>query len=161
MAAAAALLIAGAAFAEQGKAQNPLALEIKAAREVRIVKNGTTLTALEPADEMRSGDIIVYTLNYKNRGKEPLKGVKLTDPLPEGVSFIPGSMFGDKAAVTFSIDGGKTYHSHPVKYKATMPDGSVKEREATPDMFTHIRWVLKDTLKPGASGQVGFKARVK
>lgn len=154
------VLISGPALSEE-KAPPPLVIEITAAKEIHTVKNGKPIVTTEPAGETVSGDVIIYTLTYKNQGREPLKGVKLVDPLPPDVVFVPGSVAGDKAAVTFSIDEGASFHAYPVKYKAALADGSSEERKATPDMITHIRWTLDSAVKPGASGAVSFKAKVK
>jgi hypothetical protein len=48
-----------------------------------------------------------------------------------------------------------------VKYTIKRPDGTIEEKVAPAEMYTHIKWIIKKRLEPGASGQLSFKVKVK
>jgi hypothetical protein len=85
------------------------------------------------------------------------------DPIPTGVAYIKGSATdGDKkvSEISFSIDRGKTYStSEKLTYKMTDSKGNVIEKQATPEMYTNIKWVI-GVLSPNDKVSVLFKAKV-
>jgi hypothetical protein len=40
------------------------------------------------------------------------------------------------------------------------PNGSTDKRTASPEDYTHIRWVI-DKIDAGARGEVGFQVKIK
>ena len=84
----------------------------------------------------------------------------IADPIPEGTVYFPGSASTDPVMPRFSIDGGKGYSFEPVRYTETNSSGDEVEKTATPDMYTHIQWILKDPIPAGGSGVLEFKVRV-
>ncbi len=131
-------------------------IDITAEKIVMVEKDGKKVEKRVPAEVAVSGDVILYTLNFENKGGEAAKDVKLIDPIPDGTSYINGSAFGLGSEVTFSIDQGKTYK------KAILLTYEVdgKKRIASPEKYSHIRWLLK-SLDAGKSGTAGFRTQVK
>jgi uncharacterized repeat protein (TIGR01451 family) len=131
-------------------------ITITAEKVVMVEKDGKKVEKLVPAEVAVSGDVILYTLSFENKGDETAKDVKLIDPVPGNTSYINGSAFGPATEVTFSIDQGETYK------KAILLTYEVdgEKRIASPEKYSHIRWLLK-SLGAGKSGIVGFRARVK
>ena len=92
--------------------------------------------------------------------RHPATGTTIVDPIPEGTEYLPGSASSEAAAPEFSIDGGKSYGPEPIRYTAKDTSGAQVEKTAPPDMYTHIRWILKDPVPAGGNGVLEFKVRV-
>lgn len=150
------LLLPAAAFAK------PLvSVSITAEKEMTVVKNGQKSTKKVAATRIDPGDIIFYTMNYINSGDEAATGAVLDDPIPQGTVYLPGSAFGAGAEITFSIDGGKSFKKPSLlTYEVKSPNGSMEKRTASPEEYTHIRWVI-DKIGAGAKGSVGFQVKIK
>ena len=58
--------------------------------------------------------------------------------------------------VDYSVDGGKTYGT--LDKLGISTQGSDAPRPATAADVTHLRWTLKNSMAPGASGFVRFRA---
>jgi uncharacterized repeat protein (TIGR01451 family) len=129
------------------------------ARKVVVGERGEELFL--PADEARPQDVIEYRLTYANSGGAAVHNVSVVDPVPAGVRYLektaqaPGS-----AEVQFSIDGGKTFHAWPVRFKKVAADGREAWADATPEMITHIRWTLSGGLEPEGEITFSYRARV-
>jgi uncharacterized repeat protein (TIGR01451 family) len=148
----AALFFASTAEAKQKHVE----LEAKAELEVEVVnEDGEKTIQRVPAVKVMPGEIVVYTITAKNVGAEPATNVVITDPVPEHMDYT-GSVTGDGASITFSIDGGKTYD---VANALTVPVGG-GEKPAPPEDYTHIRWTFNDALEPGSTHSVEFRARL-
>lgn len=155
------LLIILAALATPALAKPVLTVDLKAEAEIVEVVDGKNVTKTVQVDEIASGQIIIYTLTVSNSGDQPATDVKVDDPIPKGTTYVVGSLFGDEADVTFSIDGGETYKKPTVlSYRTKDVDGNVEEHLASPDQYTNIKWVI-ETVPNGGSRSVGFKALVK
>ena len=139
-----------------------LQLEIMAELQVEVTKDdGTTAMRLVPMGEtVESGDIIVYTIAYVNAGPVEAKDAANVDPVPKGTVFIGGTATGDGTEITFSVDGGTTYHTPPLVTRRVQPDGTRKSVPVPPGQYTHVRWLITEPVLPGQTGQVGFKVRV-
>jgi uncharacterized repeat protein (TIGR01451 family) len=138
-----------------------VSVSITAEKEVTSVKNGQKTTKKVAATKIDAGDVVFYTVNYVNSGNEAATGAVLDDPIPQGTVYIPGSAFGSGAEVTFSIDGGKTFKKPSLlNYEIKNPNGTMEKRTASPEEYTHIRWVISK-IDAGARGTVGFQVRIK
>ena len=148
----AALLFAPTADAKQRYVE----LDAKAELEVEVVdEDGEKTVKRVPAVKVMPGEIVVYTITARNVGDEPATRVVITDPVPEHMDYT-GSVTGEGASITFSIDGGKTYD---VANALTIPVGG-GEKPAPPEDYTHIRWTFNDALEPGSARSVEFRARL-
>ena len=135
-------------------------IAITQAKEVADTKNGARETRLVPTTEAATGDVLQYTLAYKNSGDEAARDAVIDDPIPKGTSYVASSAAGEGAEISFSVDGGKTF-APPVKltYEFRLPSGQVEKRSATPSDYTHVRWTVR-SIAPGATGKVTFRVRV-
>ncbi|HEX6853146.1 MAG TPA: hypothetical protein VF139_17255 [Candidatus Polarisedimenticolaceae bacterium] len=88
------------------------------------------------------GETVAYTLTYTGGGSAAAYSVTVTDPVPAGTAYVPGSATGPGASVTFSRDGGASYGAS----------------DAPP--VTHVRFTLAAPLAPGATGSVSFRVTV-
>jgi uncharacterized repeat protein (TIGR01451 family) len=120
-------------------------------------KQGKQVRKAVPAGKVTPGDELVYTIYFKNVGKEPVGDIVIKDPVPEHTVYKDGTAFGAGTDITFSVDGGKTYAT-PSKLMVSDKSG---KRRAKASEYTNIRWVFKPKLAPGKQGVVHFRAILK
>jgi len=137
-------------------------LDLKTIAEKEIVRIAGGKESVEriPAKDSQSGDVIVYTVNYKNNGQTDAKDAFITDPIPPGTCYIDGSASTEGVLLAFSLDSGNTYQRPPVMIKKKGADGKDSEVPAPPASFTHIRWTFPKALVSGQSGELTFKVKV-
>ena len=145
-----------------GAVAKPLvSVSITAEKEVTVVKSGQKTIKKIAATRIEPDDVIFYTMNYINSGDEAATSAVLDDPIPQGTVYLPGSAFGAGAEITFSIDGGKSFKKPSLLiYEVKNPNGSIDKRTASPEEYTHIRWIIS-RIGAGAKGAVGFQVRIK
>ncbi len=140
-------------------AGNP-AVEIAITAEVEVTiktEDGREEVKRVPAAKVPPGEAVIFTLHAKNNGEKPANDVIVTDPIPEHMDYVDGSVSEGGARVTFSVDGGKSFAAKE-KLKVRGEDGALRAALATD--FTHIRWQLETPLAPGEAREVSFRARV-
>jgi len=120
-----------------------------------INASGQTETKRVLAEKVVPGDEVIYTIYYENKAQEPADNVVLTSPVPEYMSYSNGSAAGTSSRIIFSIDNGRSFAAWNNLY-VTETDG--QRRQAGPQDYTHIRWVLKAPVSSGNSGSVSFRA---
>lgn len=113
---------------------------------------------LTEVSQVKPGQTIEYALQYSNVSDADLAEVSIVGPVPQGTSYLAGTAMNMGASVPqFSIDDGVTYKPEPLTFKVKMADGSEVEKVATPDMYTHVRWMLEKLI---AKQQLTLKYRV-
>lgn len=141
-------------------AQPKVEISIKAEKEVTVTAKGKQVKRKIAAKGVQPGEEIIYTLNYSNSGTEGAKDVVISDPIPEGTAYLPGSA-SEAGEVSFSIDKGKNFRKPTLlTYEVKGNDGKVLKKVATPDDYTDIRWTIP-SIPAGGKGSVSFKVRVK
>lgn len=123
--------------------------------EVLVDESGNRTTRLVPVSKVVPGDEVIYTITFTNIGDEAAQNVSVTNPVPAHMRYVDGSAFGAGTDITFSVDGGNSYGSAD-ELVVVGSDGS--QRPATAEDYTHIRWVMRNEAKPGASGFTRFRA---
>ncbi|MDH4038710.1 MAG: hypothetical protein OEY32_14620 [Candidatus Krumholzibacteria bacterium] len=148
------LFVAGVAIGS-----GPLTGSIEAWRV--LVADETGEESFVPAGEASPRDLIEYRLTYANSGESAVRTVSIVDPIPSGTEYVvrtatqPGG-----AAVTFSVDNGKTFHAWPVRIRV-MVDGREVWKDAPAGMVTHVRWTLNDELEPAEQVTMAYRAVVR
>lgn len=134
-------------------------LVTKAEKEVEVVEQGVTVKKLIQPQKMLPGDEVLYTLSYLNKTARPADNVVITNPVPMHTRYKGSSAAGEGADIVYSVDGGKSFAA-PDRLTVTVKDKTGKEivRPATAEDYTHIRWRLKQSVAPGKSGSVQFRA---
>ena len=153
-------ILLGAPSAHAVETAGDTAIEIKITDEIEVkVKTADGKEELRrvPAEKVAPGMSVIYTLSAKNTSAAPVADVVMTDPIPEQMEYVDGSVSAENARVTFSVDGGKTFAAKEA-LKVRGEDGAM--RAAVPADFTHIRWQLEKPLGPGEVRAVSFRARV-
>lgn len=134
-----------------------LELTMVAEKEV-TVRDDTGETRVERVrpDLVVPGEEVIYTISYANPLAEPADNVVITNPLPEHMTYSAGTAEGVDTEILFSVDGSR--FDRPGALTVRVEDGT--ERPATVEDYTHIRWLLKASVLPGATGQVSYRARL-
>ncbi len=152
------LLGAALGMAQPALAAGDVSLSLTAKKEITLVaKDGKKTRKLVEPKATTPGDVIVYLLEYRNKGGKAKEHVVITDPIPQATAYIAGSATGAGAEILFSVDGKHFAPEGKVRIKGA--DG--KQRPADPADYRYIRWKLKKPLAPGKSGTASFKVRVK
>jgi len=150
-------------FASHALIANAQTVEVvsKAEREVEVVEKGVKVKKVAPVEKIVPGDEVLYTSTYTNKTGKPATDLAITNPVPKHTGYKDGSAAGDGAVITFSVDDGKTYAA-PAQLTVTIKDKSGKDiqRPAVAQDYTHIRWVIKQSIAPGQSGSVRFLALI-
>ncbi|PKJ52261.1 isopeptide-forming domain-containing fimbrial protein, partial [Bacillus sp. SN10] len=81
----------------------PPAVESK--KEFKILKKGTGTKV----DQVQAGDTLVYTVQARNTKAAPsiLKGLSITDTIPAGLEYVPGTLMVDKQSMSDAADTDK------------------------------------------------------
>lgn len=141
-------------------AQPKVDISVKAEKEVSVTAKGKQVKKRVAAKGIQPGEELIYTLSYQNAGTETAKDVVISDPIPAGTAYIPGSA-SEVGEVTFSIDKGKTYNKPTLlTYELKGGDGKGQKRVAAPDDYTDVRWTIP-SIPAGGKGSVSFKVKVK
>jgi uncharacterized repeat protein (TIGR01451 family) len=128
----------------------------------RVVKTAAGGEDFLPADKAEPRDIIEYRLTYMNEGKDPVQNIHITDPIPSGTAYLEQSATKPAgSSVLFSIDGGKTFSAWPIYITRRHKDGTETKIQATPEMVTHIRWVLSETFQPDSKVTLSYRTQIK
>jgi len=134
-------------------------LRMLAEQEIEVINaEGVKEVKRIEAARVVPGDEVIYTIHYMNVGKESADSVVITNPVPSHMMYKDGSASGEGTAITFSVDGGKTYAS-PENLKVLDSEG--KERRAKASDYTHARWTFMESLLPETGGYVSFRAILK
>ncbi len=160
---AAALLAAVATAAPAADPVRPvLSLSVEVRKEA-IVKDagGKETTEWREASDVRPGDVLRYTIAYRNGGRTEARAARIVDPVPKETAYIPGSAEGKDAAIAFSLDGKSFLEPAQLRQKVRRADGTEEERQAPPETYTHVQWTLLKAVPPGGGGTVSFKVRVR
>lgn len=121
----------------------PLTTEIIVEKfEVETGPDGSERRRFVHARRLDAGDEVHYTIRVRNPGTEPVLDIVVTKRLPFGLGYIPGSAVGPACEVELSTDGGATFA--PASRKAAS--------------FSHVRWILRRPLAPGATALLRFRA---
>lgn len=124
----------------------------------QVNDKGETVLVREAAVLLQPGDIAIYTNLFTNTGQDVAEDVVIKNPIPENTEYLGGSATETGYNVTFSVDHGANFST---LQELTIPNGKGGMRPAEPLEYTDIRWAMQTSLKPGATGIVEFRVRVK
>ncbi len=102
---------------------------------------------LQAAERVVPGDVMIYTVEVRNTGRQALESAIVVQPIPQHTMYLPDSAVGPGVDVDYSVDGGRTF--------------DVAQNLKPPSEYTHIRWRFHNRLKPGSTAYVRFRAQVK
>lgn len=162
----AAISIAAAPAAAQRA--NVTGSQPRAAAPSALVISVANLSAKADADRgaprkdttAHAGDVLHYTLTFRNVVERPIKGVKVENPIPAGLRFVEASAKASRtdARAEFSADGGKTFSAQPLE--TVMVDGKQVQRPVPASRYTHVRWMIDGFVQPKATVVAEYDARL-
>jgi uncharacterized repeat protein (TIGR01451 family) len=147
----AALAQSSARADEQSDVGTELVAEV---RENISTTPGREVYRFVPAWLLEQGQVVYYTLRITNQSTVPLRNVAVVQAVPANTTYLADSAAGPGAAVSFSVDGGKTFA--PAGSLMIEVEGS--KQLAQTSQYTHIRWQLRNPLAPGATALARFRA---
>jgi uncharacterized repeat protein (TIGR01451 family) len=149
---AAAGLAAAAAHAQAPtRANGPLETRLE---QQKVARAADGKEVLAPAEGVRPGEVLEYTATYRNTGKQALKNVEATLPIPSNTEFVPGSVKPGNAKA--SLDG-RAFADMPLKRTVTRGGKQVQE-EVPAREYRALRWYPGEL---GPEKTVAYTARVK
>ncbi len=123
-------------------------------RHQEVARSGGDANALLP------GDTVLFQLVFTNVTTSEVRNVEFVDPLPAGLLYVGQSAAADRGDVVieYSIDQGRTFSTQPMVEETL--NGRRVTRPATPDRYTHIRWRVEGSIRPGAQVTAEFRANL-
>ena len=150
-----ATIAVAAAASTAAVAAGPLQVVSKILVEQRVrASDGSTSIMLAPAKKAVPGDRLVVVLAYRNTGAQPISGLVLKNPVPQGVAYRGAA--ANSPAPDVSVDGTTFGSLASLRVRTA---GGV--RAASPDDVIAVRWRLAAPLAAGAQGQLAFQAVLK
>jgi uncharacterized repeat protein (TIGR01451 family) len=112
------------------------------------------------ATDVLPGDVIRYSLRFTNTQPQAVQNVVFSNPVPQGLRYVVDSAAATTptVAITFSIDGGKTYSAQPMI--EVVENGERRNVPAPAAMYTHVRWTVEGWVQPGGQVTAEFRAEL-
>jgi uncharacterized repeat protein (TIGR01451 family) len=146
-----AAFVALACLPAAAQQSNPVQSKLEAYKVVLAADGKETLG---PAGTVKPGDVIEYVATYRNTGKQPVKNLAATLPIPENTEFIPGSARPPNAKAGLST---AAFADIPLK-RNSVRNGVAIEEPVPFREYRYLRWFAGEL---GADKAVSFTARVK
>lgn len=149
------LLVAGwgqAAAQSSGKdkavadqAKNPISV-IGSTVVVRTMeKDGKKQEVFKAAKTAQPGDLLELRQQVNNVSSKKLSGIRLKMPVDKATVFKSQKCNAEGVKALFSIDGGKTFASAPLKKTVTVTENGkkvTKEVTVDPSEYQYVQWTL-------------------
>lgn len=132
---------------------------------VKVVLSGTVernkeKLPVQKAGEVKSGEVLRWTLMSENSGNAGATDYKTVGQIPAGTVFVADSAAADNSVITYSIDGGKSFSQQPM-IEEKQADGTVKSVPAPVNMYTQVRFELEKPFNAGEKLNAFYSVRVK
>lgn len=145
-------IVAGALAPVAAQAERPVRFASDVFVERFVPGAGGRMTrVLERAERLKSGDRVIFVVNWQVDGARPFTFV---NPVPGTIAFQRSAE--DREEV--SIDGGKTWGKLS-DLRVREADGSI--RHATPDDVTTLRWRVPLQMAAAGNGQITYRGVVR
>lgn len=118
--------------AAQSQKELQVTMEVK-----KVAKAADGKESLESADQAKPGDILQYTAVYVNKGKNTLRDLEATIPVPAYTEYVPGS--SRPAGAKASVDG-QSFQSIPLRRRVKQADGKEVMQLVPYADYRTIRW---------------------
>jgi uncharacterized repeat protein (TIGR01451 family) len=135
-------------WAQQG---GPVETRLEA-RKVMVAADGRETFAA--AESARPGDVIEYVATYRNTGREPVRNLEATLPIPANTELVPGS--ARPAGARASVDA-RDFRDPPLM-RTVQRDGRALEEAVPLREYRALRWYPGELAGEKA---VSFVARVR
>lgn len=134
--------------------------------DVRVVIGGTVnrdgqSLSLDKTESVKTGEIIDWTIESTNQGTADAENYRVVGQIPKGTIFVADSVRADNSpAVSYSIDGGKTFAAQPM-VEEKQADGTVKKVPAPLALYSQVRFEWNSTLAMQSNLNASYRVRVK
>lgn len=150
------LLVAAVCFAAgptwaQGQVQTEL-------RADKLLKQDSGQWVAAPAKDAKPGDLVVYTATYRNGGKEPVRQLVATLPVPVGMEW-QGPVADDKNPPALASSDGVAFAPIPLNRKVRAADGQEHLQAVPLQEYRALRWTFPE-LAAGAATTVKVTTKV-
>lgn len=95
--------------------------------------------------EVQPGDVLTYTIHFNNSGQDGATNVLLTDPIPAGTTYVPGSL----RVLTNDTNNGGATNGGTIGAMTDAADGDVGEFTGSSAVF---RLGINDSTWDGGTG---------
>lgn len=146
-------LLSFAAIAQRASADQKVSSELTVAL---VVKQANGSEQLAPAQAVKPGDMLQYTVNYKNFGNQAVRQLVATLPIPPETEYQ--SLTALPSGALASVEG-KIFERVPLLRKVKQADGKLVEVPVPLAEYRFLRWPERD-LAAGASYSVSARTRV-
>jgi uncharacterized repeat protein (TIGR01451 family) len=135
--------------------------------ELQVVKKDAqgqevrSWVATDNTIQVKPGNLLRFSVSAHNEGSKAAQNFAVTQPIPKGTVFVLNSAADSSAAaVTYSIDAGNSFVAQPM-VKVTQPDGTVVEKPAPAEAYTHIRFSANAPLAATARTKATYQVAVR
>ncbi len=136
----------------QSEPQHPLQVSL-AAQKIEVTNGKETF---KDAGRVKPGDVIEYRSVYVNRGKESLKGVSGTLPIPTGTEYIIES--ANPSNVNANTVTNPAYAPAPLTRTISV-NGAARTVRVPASEYKSLRWDLGE-IRAGERRAVSLRVRV-
>jgi uncharacterized repeat protein (TIGR01451 family) len=119
--------------------------------ETTIDPAGRVKRELLPAERVLPGEELRYAITFTNHSDTLVERgrIIITNAVPEGARYLPGSAGGVSARAEYSMDGETFQPLEPGSGASEQGDG-----------VASLRWTYDADLPPGQTGEVFFHVRM-
>ena len=146
------------------RASDAVAVTLVAEVRNEVELAGRKSARLLPATVLEQGQEVFYTVRILNPSAAAVRDVVVVQRIPQNTTYVPNSVGGPGAEITFSADGGRSFAKEgqvtitEQTAPSASPGSAALTRPAMPQDYTHIRWRLRNSLAPGAVALARFRA---
>ena len=121
-----------------------------------VVKQRSGEEQLAPVQSVKPGDLLQYSATYRNDGKQAVKRLAATLPIPFGTEFVGASAVPGNVLASV---GGQVFEPVPLMRKVKRPDGQVVDAPVPLAEYRALRWPERE-LAAGATYVTSVRVRV-
>lgn len=121
----------------------------------RVVTGADGKEQLLSADKVAPGDLLEYSVTYRNQGSSSVRQLLAVLPIPAGMHYLPADKL--PAGLQASLDG-KHFAAVPLKQRVRLADGRSEDQPVPMRDYRALRWSFAELP---AAGQVGVAARTR
>lgn len=158
------LLVSGALAQNNAAANAPISLNLVMSLVKTVTVDGKATEQFLPNPQsVQPGDVLSQVVTVQNTSNKVVKGQDVRLPVPKNTVYLAPETGMNIARAEYSIDGGKTFASAPLKKTVTVTENGKsvqKEVEVKPSEYTSVRWIVGE-LSPGQSLKLGYRIKVK
>lgn len=120
------------------------------------METGEIVEELRPAELVRPGETVVFTVHYENQLADAVENIVLEMPVPEEMVFVQGSAEYEGINTFYSVGDG-TFRP----WGELAIDDGAGTRGAGAEDVRAIKWVFTDSVPANTVNEISFRAVLK